>query len=338
MKILVTGAAGFIGFHTCLKLAGKDHDIVGLDNLNPYYDVQLKTDRLTELGIHPPASGSREHAVSSRYPGLRFSRVSLEQKEVLTSLFEQEEFDLVIHLAAQAGVRYSLENPESYIDSNISGFFNVLEACRRFPVKHLIFASSSSVYGLNEKKPFSPGDNTDHPISLYAATKKSNELMAYTYHHLFGIPVTGLRFFTAYGPWGRPDMAYFSFTERILNKKEIRIFNHGNQERDFTFIDDIVEGICQLMDRTLSEPEKFQYGIYNLGNHKPVRLIEFIEILESLLGEPAIRNYQPMQPGDVMATNADIQSSMNDFGYHPHTGIREGLKIFVDWFRTYYKL
>jgi UDP-glucuronate 4-epimerase len=336
MKILVTGAAGFIGFQTCRKLAGTKHEVVALDNLNDYYDIQLKWDRLSELGFEKESVSNQKPVLSNKFPNLYFTRSSIEHKEEILSLFSEFHFDVVIQLAAQAGVRYSLQNPDTYITSNVVGFFHILEACRHFPVKHLLFASSSSVYGLNEKIPFSPEDNTDHPISLYAATKKSNELMAHTYHHLFKIPVSGLRFFTVYGPWGRPDMAYFSFTKNIIEKKEIKIFNHGDQMRDFTYIDDITSGILGLMDHAIRDPEKFGFNIYNLGNHKPVKLIDFIGLLESLTGVPAIKKYLPIQPGDVTATWADISASERDFGYHPHTNIKEGLQKFVEWYRGYY--
>jgi len=338
MKIFVTGAAGFIGFQTCRKLAGTPHEVIALDNLNDYYDIQLKWDRLSELGFEKEKVVSQKPVLSNKFPNLYFIRGSLESKEDILSLFSHQHFEVVIHLAAQAGVRYSLQNPDTYISSNIGGFFNILEACRHFPVKHLLFASSSSVYGLNEKIPFSPADNTDHPISLYAATKKSNELMAYTYHELFKIPVSGLRFFTVYGPWGRPDMAYFSFTKNILEKKEIKVFNHGNQMRDFTYIDDITSGILGLMDAAVADPEKFGFNIYNLGNHQPVKLIDFIELLESLLGLSSIKKYLPGQPGDVTVTYADISTSVRDFAYHPDTHIKEGLQKFVDWYRGYYRV
>jgi len=336
MKLLVTGAAGFIGFHTVMKLIDSKHEIVALDNINDYYDPRLKFGRLALLGFEAATIGDNQRVRSTRFANLQFVRMSIEDKAALTELFHQVRFDLVINLAAQAGVRYSLENPDAYIASNIQGFFNILEACRAYPVKHLIYASSSSVYGLNEKIPFSTDDNTDHPISLYAATKKSNELMAYTYHHLFKIPMTGLRFFTVYGPWGRPDMAYFSFSSRILEKKEIQIFNHGDQLRDFTFIDDIVNGITQLISHVLDTPEKFAWHIYNLGNNQPVKLIDFIDTLESLLGSKAIRKYLPGQPGDVTVTYADISSSQRDFGYQPSTDIRTGLSRFIDWYKPYY--
>jgi UDP-glucuronate 4-epimerase len=338
MKILVTGAAGFIGFHTVLKLSTTPYEIVALDNLNDYYDPQLKFDRLQYLGFRKENIRDQQPLRSDKFPNLQFIRLSLENKPAITDLFSQFHFDIVLNLAAQAGVRYSLQNPGAYISSNIEGFFNILEACRHFPVKHLIYASSSSVYGLNEKIPFSPDDNTDRPISLYAATKKSNELMAYTYHHLFKIPMTGLRFFTVYGPWGRPDMAYFSFSKNIIEGKEIQIYNHGDQRRDFTFIDDIVSGITQLMDHALESPDKFRYNIYNLGNNQPVKLIDFVETLESLLDAKALKKYLPGQPGDVTTTFADISASQRDFSYHPHTGIKEGLSKFVDWYRSYHKV
>jgi len=337
MKILVTGAAGFIGFHTTSRLAISEHEITALDNINSYYDTSLKFDRLSLLGLPKDAIRPATPLTSDRYPNLRFIQLGLEDKKGLLDLFQTSSFDIVINLAAQAGVRYSLQDPDAYIASNISGFFNILEACRAFPVTRLIYASSSSVYGLNEKIPFSPEDKTDRPISLYAATKKSNELMAHTYRHLFNIPVSGLRFFTVYGPWGRPDMAYYSFTKNILAGKEIQVYNHGDQMRDFTFIDDIVEGILRLMDNAINHPGRLQHPVYNLGNNQPVKLIEFIEILESLLHKQAVKKFVPGQPGDVTVTYADISASQNDFDYQPSTGIKDGLARFTEWFLSYYK-
>ncbi|HEY4936236.1 MAG TPA: NAD-dependent epimerase/dehydratase family protein, partial [Puia sp.] len=271
MKILVTGIAGFIGFHTAKRLASMGHQVTGLDCINDYYDTQLKIDRLTALGFVPKEISVEKLIKSRGNDQLSFIDLNIENKTAILELFEKTGFDVVIHLAAQAGVRYSLINPDAYIKSNISGFLNILEACRQYPVRHLLFASSSSVYGMNKKVPFNPNDNVDHPISLYAATKKSNELMAYTYQHLFNIPVSGLRFFTVYGPWGRPDMAYYSFTKNILEEKEISVFNQGNLMRDFTYIDDVTLGITQLMEKALAEPDRFKYNIYNLGNNKPVK-------------------------------------------------------------------
>jgi len=337
MKVLITGAAGFIGFHTVKKLLAKGNiDILALDNINDYYDKQLKFDRLKELGIETVTEN--ELLTSNRYPSLQFIQLSLAEQDKLKELFRQHSFDYIISLGAQAGVRYSIENPESYISSNITGFFNILECCRQYPVKHLIYASSSSVYGLSKKSTFETDDPTDHPISLYAATKKSNELMAYTYHHLFKIPVTGLRFFTVYGPWGRPDMAYFSFTKNILEGKEINIFNNGDLMRDFTYIDDIVSGITKLLDAVRDTPEKFGYNIYNLGNNQPVKLMDFIVTLEDLLNKKAVKKYLPMQPGDVLSTYADISTSARDFNYLPSVTIKEGLSKFIDWYKMYYKV
>ncbi|MFE6798911.1 NAD-dependent epimerase [Paenibacillus chitinolyticus] len=326
--ILVTGAAGFIGFHLIHKLLDEGQIVVGLDNLNDYYDVQLKKDRLAQLG---------------KRPSFHFVEGDLENADTVNSLFEAHKPAVVINLAAQAGVRYSLENPSAYISSNIVGFTNILEACRTYKVKHLIYASSSSVYGLNKKIPFSVEDSVDHPASLYAATKKSNELMAHTYSHLFGIPSTGLRFFTVYGPWGRPDMAYFSFTQKILQGKPIAVFNHGDMRRDFTYIDDIVEGIVRLVDhppqsKTGADGEKAApYSIYNIGNNKPVPLMKFIQVLEDCLGQKAVIDFQPMQPGDVKETFADIDALAKEVGFAPSTSIEVGLKRFVEWYTEYYK-
>ena len=311
-------------------------DILALDNINDYYDKQLKFDRLKELGIETVTEN--ELLTSNRYPSLQFIQLSLAEQDKLKELFRQHSFDYIISLGAQAGVRYSIENPESYISSNITGFFNLLECCRQYPVKHLIYASSSSVYGLSKKSTFETSDQTDQPISLYAATKKSNELMAYTYHHLFKIPVTGLRFFTVYGPWGRPDMAYFSFTKNILEGKEINIFNNGDLMRDFTYIEDIVSGITKLLDAVRDTPEKFGYNIYNLGNNQPVKLMDFIVTLENLLEKKAVKKYLPMQPGDVLSTYADISTSTRDFNYTPSITIKDGLAKFIDWYKIYYKV
>jgi UDP-glucuronate 4-epimerase len=336
MKILVTGAAGFIGFHTAKRLTVMGHYVTGLDCINDYYDTRLKLDRLKALGFVTEEIKEEKVIQSNENDRLSFVDLNIENKMPVAELFQKSGFDVVIHLAAQAGVRYSLVNPDAYIKSNIAGFLNILEACRHFPVKHLLFASSSSVYGMNIKVPFHPDDNVDHPISLYAATKKSNELMAYTYQHLFNIPVSGLRFFTVYGAWGRPDMAYFSFTKNILEGKEISVFNQGELMRDFTYIDDVTLGITQLMEKAIAEPQKFKYNIYNLGNHQPVKLIDFISTLEKLLGKDARKKFLPMQPGDVLMTYADITSAQNDFGYHPTTNLAEGLLEFVRWYRSYY--
>lgn len=336
MKILVTGIAGFIGYHTAKRFVSMGHQVTGLDCINDYYDTRLKIDRLASLGFLPKDICEEKMINSHEYDQLSFIDLNIENKAALLKLFEKTGFDVVIHLAAQAGVRYSLINPDAYIKSNISGFLNILETCRQYPIRHLLYASSSSVYGLNKKVPFNPDDNVDHPISLYAATKKSNELMAYTYQHLFNIPVSGLRFFTVYGAWGRPDMAYYSFTKNILEEKEISVFNQGNLMRDFTYIDDVTQGIAQLMEKAIKEPDRFKYNIYNLGNNKPVRLIDFISTLEKLLGKEARKKFMPMQPGDVLMTYADISSAQKDFGYHPTTNLGEGLREFVSWYRSYY--
>lgn len=335
MKLLITGAAGFVGFHLSKALLEKDIEIVGLDNLNDYYDPQLKEDRLSIL---------------NDYEGFTFYKIDLKDKQPVDELFKNERPSHVIHLAAQAGVRYSIENPYAYVDSNLTGFMNILEACRHFPVKHLMYASSSSVYGGNKIAPFSTNHNVDHPVSLYAATKKSNELMAHTYSHLYGIPTTGLRFFTVYGPYGRPDMAYFSFTKDILSGKSIKVFNHGEMERDFTSIDDIVSGIEKLIEKApLANPdwdeslgdisESFApYKIYNIGNNSPVKLMRFIKALESAIGMEAKKEYLEMQPGDVKRTYADMTDLEEDIKFKPDTSIEEGLEKFVSWYKQYYNV
>lgn len=334
-KVLVTGAAGFIGFHLSKKLL-KDGDlVVGLDNLNEYYDVRLKMDRLKLLEAEP---------------GFTFARIGLEDAAAVDALFGREKFDVVVNLAGQPGVRYSLENPRAYVNSNIVGFMNILEGCRHAGVKHLVYASSSSVYGANTKMPFSVDQNVDHPLSLYAASKKSNELMAHTYSALFGIPTTGLRFFTVYGPWGRPDMAPFLFTRAILEGRPIDVFNYGRMQRDFTFVSDIVEGVVRVMDRIPSPSPNWSglapdpatsfapYAIYNIGNNTPVELSRFIEVLEECLGKKAGKNLLPMQAGDLPATYADIDDLVRDVGFRPATTIEEGLASFVSWYRDYYKV
>lgn len=333
-RILVTGAAGFIGFHLVQRLLEQGDEVFGLDNLNDYYDVRLKQDRLLLL---------------EKQAGFRFARISLEDRSSMEALFGQERFDLVIHLAAQAGVRYSLQNPHAYINSNIVGFMNILEGCRHNSVKHLVYASSSSVYGANATVPFSVHHNVDHPVSLYAATKKSNELMAHSYATLYSIPTTGLRFFTVYGPWGRPDMAYFSFTKAILAGRPIDVFNNGLMQRDFTYIDDIVEGIMRVSghipkpdpgwDAANPDPSgsSAPYRLYNIGNNNPVELGRFIEILEECLGKKAQKNLLPMQPGDVPATYADVDDLMRDVGFKPSTPLETGLERFAAWYREYYQ-
>lgn len=334
-KVLITGGAGFIGFHLSNLLAEKGYEIIGIDNINDYYDTGLKEDRLNLL---------------KRHKNFTFYKIDLKDKVSIDSIFEKYKFDYVINLAAQAGVRHSIDNPYAYVDSNLIGFVNILEACRHYPVKHLLYASSSSVYGGNKIAPFSTEHQVDHPVSLYAATKKSNELMAHTYSHLYKIPTTGLRFFTVYGPWGRPDMAYFSFTNAILDDKPINVFNHGKMKRDFTYIDDIVEGIYRLLplapkanpewDETKDKlSESFApYKIYNIGNNQPVQLEKFISVLEDKIGKKAVKNYMEMQPGDVVKTYADTSDLEKAINFKPKTSIEEGLEKFANWYKAYYKV
>lgn len=339
MKILVTGAAGFIGFHTVCRLAGRGDEVVGLDNINDYYAVELKQARLAESGID--AAALKEHTLvqSSLYPNYRFVRADLGDKAFIDSLFETERFDAVINLAAQAGVRYSIENPYAYVQSNIVGFLNILEACRHFPVRHLVYASSSSIYGLNEKVPYSETDMTDRPVSLYAATKKSNELMAHSYSKLYGIPATGLRFFTVYGPWGRPDMSPSLFLGAILEGRPIRVFNRGNMYRDFTYINDIVTGLCAVTDSAPApDTNGVRAAVYNIGNGEPVALMDFIGAIERAAGREAVKEYMEMQPGDVYRTFADTAALERDFGYKPSTPLQEGIDRFCEWYRRYYGL
>ena len=334
MKLLVTGAAGFIGFHTCLKLVSQGHEVYGIDNINDYYDPKLKFDRLNELGLSEAESKLFKNEVqSAKFNSLRFSRIDLVDHESIDNLFKQEQFEVVCNLAAQAGVRYSIENPKAYIDSNISGFLNILEGCRNHKVKHLVYASSSSVYGENKKVPFETTDNVDHPISLYAATKKSNELMAHTYGHLYGFKTTGLRFFTVYGPWGRPDMAYYIFAEAISNNRPIKVFNNGEMERDFTYIDDIVNGVTKIIEKNIDSRE--HYKIYNIGNNKTESLQNFITTIEKAIGKKAIKEMYPMQQGDVPRTFADIDKLIDDIGYKPSTSINNGLEKFINWYKKY---
>ena len=334
MKILVTGAAGFIGFHTCLKLVNQGHHVYGIDNINDYYDPKLKFDRLKELGFDEIESNIFKSEVqSTKYNGLRFSRIDLVDDKSIVNLFKQEQFEVVCHLAAQAGVRYSIENPKAYIDSNISGFLNILEGCRNHKVKHLVYASSSSVYGENKKVPFKTTDNVDHPISLYAATKKSNELMAHTYSHLYDFKTTGLRFFTVYGPWGRPDMAYYLFTEAISNDQPIKVFNNGEMERDFTYIDDIVNGVTKIIEKNIKSRE--HYKIYNIGNNKTESLQDFIKTIEQATGKQAIKEMYPMQQGDVPRTFADLDELIKDYKYSPSTDIKSGIQSFIKWFKAH---
>jgi len=333
-KYLVTGAAGFIGFYVVQDLLKKGFSVVGIDNLNDYYDVALKNDRLAFL---------KSLVESNNFSGtFEFIEMDISNRERMTDLFQTHTFDKVIHLAAQAGVRYSIENPHAYVDSNLVGFVNLLEGCRRQKVNHLVYASSSSVYGMNTKIPFSTTDRVDYPISLYAATKKSNELMAYTYSHLYGIPTTGLRFFTVYGPWGRPDMAYFSFTKKILAGEPIDVFNHGKMKRDFTYIDDIVEGVSRVVEKiptcydTDITNAKAPYKIYNIGNNQPITLERFISAIEKAMGKQAVKNYLPMQAGDVPATFADVDDLIEDVDFKPSTPIEEGIEKFVSWYKKTY--
>jgi len=358
-KILVTGAAGFIGYHLTKKLLERGDEVVGIDNINDYYDVNLKHARLNELGISgTDALASAENAdesniekkiiKSSKYKNHKFIKLDLSNTNAMNKLFELEKFDAVMNLAAQAGVRYSLENPHAYIESNVVGFLNVLEGCRNHGVKNLCFASSSSVYGLNESQPFKTTDKTEHQVSIYAATKKSNEMMAHTYAHLYGIQTTGLRFFTVYGPWGRPDMAPMPFTDAILNDRPIKVFNNGEMSRDFTYIDDIVDGIIKVIDNPAKtnlewdakNPEissSFSpYKLYNIGNNAPLPLMTFIETIEDALGKKAEKNFMPMQDGDVVSTYTDVSGLMEDFGYKPDTDLKDGIGEFVKWYREFY--
>ena len=335
---MVTGAAGFIGSHVSLKLLERGDDVVGLDDLNDYYEVSLKEARLNRIRNSPNSSH------------FKFFKMGVESRNEVSQLFQDQAFDKVVHLAAQAGVRYSIENPHAYIDSNIVGFINILEGCRHHKIEHLVYASSSSVYGANESMPFSVHDNVDHPLSLYAASKKANELMAHTYSNLYDLPTTGLRFFTVYGPWGRPDMALFLFTRAILEGKPIDVFNYGKHRRDFTYVDDIVEGIIRTLDHTAqpnpdwsgSEPDpatsKAPYRLYNIGSNNPIELMRYIEILEEKLGKVAVKNLLPLQPGDVPATFADVDALVEDVNYKPSTSIEEGIEKFVSWYKEYYKV
>ena len=335
MKILVTGAAGFIGFYTCLKLVKQGHQVYGIDNINDYYNPKLKFDRLKELGFNQDeAILFKTDLRSAKFNSLRFSRMDLVDHISVQNLFKKEQFEIVCNLAAQAGVRYSIENPKAYIDSNISGFLNILEGCRNHKVKHLVYASSSSVYGKNIKMPFETKDNVDHPISLYAATKKSNELMAHTYGHLYDFKTTGLRFFTVYGPWGRPDMAYYLFTDAIFNNKPIKVFNNGFMERDFTYIDDIVNGVTKVIEKNIKSREN--YKIYNIGNNKTESLQYFISTLEQAIGKEAIKEMHPMQQGDVPKTFANVDELIKDYNYKPNTSIQFGVRKFVNWYKMYY--
>jgi len=335
VKILVTGAAGFIGMTTSLRLLARGDEVVGLDNLNDYYEVSLKENRLKRL---------------TALPGFRFVKLDVGDRAGMEKLFAEEKFDKVIHLAAQAGVRYSIQNPHAYVDSNLVGFINILEGCRHHQVQHLVYASSSSVYGGNTKMPFSEHDSVDHPVSLYAATKKANELMAHTYSHLYGLPTTGLRFFTVYGPWGRPDMALFLFTKAIIEGRPIDVFNHGNMKRDFTYIDDIVEGVIRVMDRNAAANPEYDaiaadpatsnvpYRVFNIGNNNPVQLLDFIGAIENALGQKAEKRLLPMQDGDVPATYANTDQLNDWVGFVPATTVQDGVNRFIAWYRDYYKV
>ena len=339
MKYLVTGAAGFIGFYVTQRLCEQGHEVIGLDNLNDYYDVSIKEARLAELTSAYESSDL-----------FKFVKLDLDDREGIAALFEAEKFERVIHLAAQAGVRYSIDNPLAYADANLVGHLTILEGCRHNKVEHLVYASSSSVYGLNNKTPFATSDSVDHPVSLYAATKKSNELMSHTYSHLYGLPTTGLRFFTVYGPWGRPDMALFKFTNKIVNGESIDVYNHGDMRRDFTYIDDIVEGIIRVQDIIPTADENWKvetgtpaqssapYRVFNIGNGNPVKLLDFVESLESSLGMEVKKNFMPMQPGDVYQTYAEVEDLFEVTGHRPKVGVEEGVKRFVEWYRQFYKI
>ncbi|MCH7399130.1 NAD-dependent epimerase [Belliella sp. DSM 107340] len=349
MKYFITGTAGFIGFHLTNALIKRGDEVFGVDNINDYYDVNLKYNRLEEAGISKEEVAFGKVVKSKKLQGYSFMQLDIADKNQLLDIFKNENIDVVVNLAAQAGVRYSLENPDAYIQANIQGFLNILEACRAYPVKHLVYASSSSVYGSNTKMPFATTDNVDHPVSLYATTKKANELMAHTYSHLFGIPTTGLRFFTVYGPWGRPDMALFLFADAIDNGRAIKVFNHGKMKRDFTYVDDIVEGIVRVSDKPASANQNWKgdnpdpgssqapYKVYNIGNSNPVELMDYIKALEKAMGKIAEKEMLPIQPGDVPATFADVSDLVRDTGYCPNTSVEEGVAKFFDWYNTYFK-
>jgi len=348
MKILVTGTAGFIGFHLAKKLLERGDEVVGIDNINDYYDVNLKYGRLQELGIQKEDIAENKKVFSQSYPKHSFYKIDLADKDAMDELFKTEQFDAVCNLAAQAGVRYSLENPHAYIQSNVVGFLNILEGCRNHNVKNLAYASSSSVYGLNESQPFKTTDTTEHQVSLYAATKKSNEMMAHTYAHLYGIQTTGLRFFTVYGPLGRPDMAPMLFTDAILNDRPIKVFNNGKMSRDFTYIDDIVDGIIKVLDNPATSNVKWDakdpqidsssapYRLYNIGNNAPLPLMTFIDTIEEVLGKKAEKIFMPMQDGDVVSTYADVSGLIEEFGYKPDTKLADGVTEFVKWYKDFY--
>lgn len=349
MKVLVTGAAGFIGYHLSKQLLDRGDEVVGLDNINDYYDVNLKYSRLKLLGIEKSLIEDGKLLQSGLNSNFKFVKEDLENGEFIFQLFKDNAFDAVVNLAAQAGVRYSIENPKAYIKSNVEGFLNILEACRHYPVKHLVYASSSSVYGANTKMPFHVQDPVNHPVSVYAATKRSNELLAHTYSHLFNINTTGLRFFTVYGPWGRPDMAPMLFADAVLNGRAIKVFNNGNMQRDFTYVKDIVDGVIAVVDKPAAPNPEWNgdkpdssssyapYRIYNIGNSKPVKLMDFISALENSLGITAKKDFMEMQPGDVVATWADVENLKNDVGYSPSTLVDEGVNEFILWYKEYYK-
>ena len=350
MKILVTGTAGFIASALAKRLIARGDEVIGLDNINNYYDIRVKYGRLEKAGIEQEDIGYNKLIQSKKYKNYSFIKLNLEDRENLEELFREQKFDKVCNLAAQAGVRYSIENPHTYIDSNIVGFLNILECCRHNNIKALSYASTSSVYGLNESYPFSTSDTTDHPMSLYAATKKSNEVMAHTYSHLYNIPTTGLRFFTVYGPWGRPDLALFLFTKAILENREIKVFNYGDMQRDFTYIDDIVEGVIRVIDNPAQKNSRWNaknpdsgsssapYKIYNIGNNNPVKLMDFIEAIEKKLGMVAKKNMLPLQAGDVPKTYADVSDLIEDLNYKPNTSIEKGVSEFIDWYRDFFNI
>ncbi|MEM6297455.1 MAG: NAD-dependent epimerase [Bacteroidota bacterium] len=347
-RILVSGTAGFIGFHLVTRLIAEGGEVFGIDSIDGYYDPELKLNRLRKHGIESP--DTQTITKSNKYENYRFARIELEDDKSLNQVFKDWKPEIVVNLAAQAGVRYSLKNPQAYIQSNIIGFTNILECCRHHEIKHLVYASSSSVYGLNTKVPFSTSHNVDHPISLYAASKKSNELMAHTYSHLFKLPTTGLRFFTVYGPWGRPDMALFLFTKAILSDEPIQVFNYGKMQRDFTYIDDIIEGVTRILRKPAKSDPMWKndapnpsssiadYRVYNIGNNNPVQLMDFIEAIEKKLGKTAKKDMMPIQPGDVPSTYADVDALVRDFDYKPQTSIQEGIDKFIDWYLSYYSI
>jgi len=349
-KILITGTAGFIGFFLCKKYLQTNYEIVGLDSINDYYDVNLKYSRLEETGILCNSIEYGKLVQSTKYKNYKFLQLNLEDKNSIFKLFENEKFDIVCNLAAQAGVRHSLTHPHTYINSNITGFLNILEACRNYEIKNLVYASSSSVYGLNSNLPFSTSDNVSHPLSLYAVSKRTNELMAHSYSHLYQIPTTGLRFFTVYGPYGRPDMAVFLFAKAIYENQPIKIFNNGDMLRDFTYIDDIITGISKVIASPAKPNQNWisqspaassssaPYKIYNIGNNNPIKLMDFIEEIELKIGKKAIKEFLPMQPGDVLATYADVEELVQDFDYKPNTSIKTGINNFIDWYKMFYKI